>query len=364
MTDRPDPRERPSDPAGTRPKVDPASLLPQPRRTDAVDGDAVEEPEYQFRPGAAAPAASVEDGPDLLPDVRDGAGAMAMASEPREPPHAPRFQFLLGALLALGAVALAAALALTVGGKSDGGDGLAWSPWKPTKDPVASISNHVGGEYRLPDGEQLVAVTGGGLEIAGLPMTIALRHSAAQGGKISLLEGKGVLYRLCGLGPKCAIDKGKPSTERHLLLRREALELALYTFRYVKDIDQVVVFMPPPLGQDPNQALLFRKGDVAPELTRPLQATLARRTPSVAGVATSPDSPLVNRLTLAMLYQFSLTQGNQDANVFLVLEPPSAATPSSSGSSGSASGSSGGSSVPSTPKTKTKTKTRSKTKSP
>jgi hypothetical protein len=182
-------------------------------------------------------------------------------------------------------------------------------------------------------------VTGGGLEIAGLPMQIALRKSAADGGDIALISGKGVLYRLCGLGPKCAIDKGKASEERHLLLRREALELALYTFRYVKDIDQVVVFMPPRLGQDPNQALLFRKGDVAPELTRPLQTTLSRRTPSVAGVASSPDSPLVNRLTRPTLYNFSLTQGNQDANVFLVLEPydPSAAAPTSGSSKGSSS---------------------------
>ena len=340
--ERPDPRDRPADPAGTQPKVDPESLLPQPRppRPDAVDGDAVEEHEFEFRP-TRAPA---EEEQTLLPDVREPAGAMSMASEPPEPPHSPRFQFLLGVLLALGAVALAAALALTVGGKSSGGDGLAWSPWKPSKDPVTSISDHVGAEYRLPDGEQLVAVTGSGLEIAGLPMTIALRHSAAQGGDISLLSGKGVLYRLCGLGPKCAIDKGKPSTERHLLLRREALELALYTFRYVKDIKQVVVFMPPKLGDDPNQALLFRKGDVQPELARPLQATLARHTPSVAGVATSPDSPLVNRLTTATLYTFSLTQGNQDANVFLVLEPFDASSATSSGATSSGATGSGGSS--------------------
>ena len=71
------------------------------------------------------------------------------------------------------------------------------------------------------------------------------------------------------------------------------------------------------------------------------EATLARHTPSVAGVATSPDSPLVNRLTTATLYTFSLTQGNQDANVFLVLEPFTAsATTSSTGSSSSSTGSS------------------------
>jgi len=327
VSERPDPRTRPPDPAGTQPKVDPESLLPAVRPPDAIDSDAVEEPyEPQAQPR------ELGDG-ELLPEVREPAGAMASAAPPREAPHAPRFQFLLGALLALGAVGVAAALALSVSGSSPTGDGINWSPWRPTKDPVNTIADHVAHEYRLSNGDQLVAVTGGGLQIAGLPMQIALRQSASQGGNISLLGGKGVLYRLCGLGPKCAIPTGKPSQERHLLLRREALELALYTFRYVNGIDQVVVFMPPRLGQDPNQALLFRHGDVAPELDRPLGATLSGRTPSVAGVATAPDSPLVNRLTTSTLYTFSLTQANQDASVFLVLQPFAAsatAQPSSS----------------------------------
>jgi hypothetical protein len=176
-----------------------------------------------------------------------------------------------------------------------------------------------------------------------------------------------VLYRLCGLGPKCAIA-GKPSTERHLLLRREALELALYTFHYVGDVDQVVVFMPPAYSsaastkQTISEALLFRPGDVEAELHRPLRSTLDRRTPSVAGVAESPDSGLVDRLTTSTLYTFSLTPANQDARVFLVMDPlpaapatqPQPAAPSGSGSasgggaakkkSGSGSGSKSGSS--------------------
>ncbi len=41
-------------------------------------------------------------------------------------------------------------------------------------------------------------------------------------------------YILCGLGANCSIKGGKASTARHALLRREALELALYTFKYVR----------------------------------------------------------------------------------------------------------------------------------
>ena len=53
-------------------------------------------------------------------------------------------------------------------------------------------------------------------------------------------------YRLCGSGDNCSIAIGTPSPSELQLLRREALELSLYTFKYVKDVDSVVVFLPPP----------------------------------------------------------------------------------------------------------------------
>ncbi len=108
--------------------------------------------------------------------------------------------------------------------------------------------------------------------------------------------------------------------QRHLLLRRESLELALYTLRYT-DVQNVVVFMPPRLGKDPTQALFFRRSDVSPELDRPLGATLTRAAPLPRAVKRSPDSLLVDQITTQRLFQFSLTQANQDNRAFLVLEP-------------------------------------------
>ena len=61
---------------------------------------------------------------------------------------------------------------------------------------------------------------------------------------------------MCGLGGACAI-KGKASTTRFMLVRREALELALYTFKYDGDVDSVVVL--PPTKTDDTVALLFRR---------------------------------------------------------------------------------------------------------
>jgi hypothetical protein len=196
-----------------------------------------------------------------------------------------------------------------------------WSEWQPTAkggSGATQIAEHVGREYRLPDGKQLVAVTGGPMEIASLPLTVALRDQA---GDIHLVGGKGVLYRLCGLGPQCSIDSGKASQERHLLLRREALELALYSFRYL-DVDYAVVFLPPKKGEEPSQAIYLPKRNVQSALNRPLNATLYHRTPSTATVTASPDAPFVQQLTTRQLFTIKgFTQGNQDARAFLVLEP-------------------------------------------
>ncbi len=272
-----------------------------------------------------------EQGAERLPDVRSTAvevdperrpGANALARVSDAPvPHLARFQFMRGALVAVALCALGAAgLLLAAGDRGTGA--AAWSRWEPRERGVegaAEIARHVKGQYRLDSGEQIVDVQGGPLALGEIKLTIAVREP---GGNIAVREGDAVAYRLCGMGRNCAISVGSASTQRHLLLRREALELALYTFRYVDDVDDVVVFMPPRKGETPRFALLFRRADVAPLLERPLAATLTAATPTVSTVAAAPDRPLVERLTLPNLFQFSLTQGTAEQRVFLVLARP------------------------------------------
>ncbi|HVW17663.1 MAG TPA: hypothetical protein VHB30_05395 [Solirubrobacteraceae bacterium] len=316
-----DPRSRPADPAGTKPKVDPGSLVP--RRALPVTSSAVE-----VDPRAPDADATTDDGHDLLPERLARAGAPALGAAPVRPPHQGRFQFVRGGLIAVALAAIAGIVAIVLAGTGDGGDKVPWSTWKPTSSslsPAASqIASHIGAEYKLTASQQLVVVTGGPLQLSGagidgggLPLQIALAHS----GDYSLIGGETVLYRLCGLGPKCAIAKGKASTERHLLLRRESLELSLYTFRYVKDVSNVVVFMPPKLGDDPSEALFFRKHDVSTEVSRPLAETLPGTPPLPNTVDSRPDASFVDRFTTSHLFSFSLTQANQDNSAFLVLEP-------------------------------------------
>ena len=314
---RPPAHERPPDPAGTRPRHDPASLLPSRPRGETgegVDSDAIEDSE--------APPAADRD-PDLLPERRPWGGSVGPVAAPASP-FAPRFHFLFGALAAIGAAAVTALLLVLVAGGGTQRAEQQWSRWKPGADGVdgaRQIAAHIGSEYRFTNGKQLVNVQASGLSIEGVPLSVALREDQAQGGDIKVFDDDGLIFRFCGLGPNCAIASGKPSPKRHLLLRREALELSLYSFHYLDGVDQIVVFMPPPKGQKPSQALFFRRGDVDAELDRPLRASLVPRAPTTRDVTLSPDIPLVDRITGSKIFNFSLTQANTDNRGFIVLDP-------------------------------------------
>jgi hypothetical protein len=83
------------------------------------------------------------------------------------------------------------------------------------------------------------------------------------------------------------------------LPRRESVELALYTFKYVPNTDSVVVFLPPPAGQNPTWAMLFCKSDFAPHLAAPLTHTLSDPPPNPTSLARSSETTLVETLTAA-----------------------------------------------------------------
>jgi hypothetical protein len=305
---RPDPRERPKDPVGTKPRHDPDALLPHQReslltplhaRGEVPDPDSRPEPVEE-------PAATVPPG---------------------HAPHAARFQFVYGILIGVAIAALAAAvLAFSHRDHTQTVTLSSWSSWQPERgkgDPIQQIVDHVAPEYRLPSGKQIVAVTGGPSQIEGIPLVVALRSDPAKNGDTNILENKNiVLYRMCGLGTDCAIKEGKPSTERGLYLRREALELALYTFNYVADIDGVVVLMPPVPGKKPSHALFFRPQDVQPSLQNPLVDTLPGPTPTVNTLMRSRNLPIVNSITAPLQFDFSVTQDNTNNRGYLVLDTP------------------------------------------
>ena len=261
-----------------------------------------------------------EDLARVVPDDEEERDAEASADD-NLPPYQSRFQLLFGVLLGVGMAAIVATVVVLAGGRKPPDQAAAnWANWRPSSSDglqaVNQIAEHVGQRYTLPSGNQLVGVRGGSLELAGLPVTIALQES----GNVKILDEKGVLFNLCGLGQNCAIKEGKPTVARSLVLRREALELSLYTFRYIKNVNQVVVILPPRKGQKPGFAMFFRRGDVGASLDRPLAATLPG-TPPVPPDVPKAQQAFIDRLTSANLFAFTPQEGG-DAHVYLVLSPP------------------------------------------
>jgi hypothetical protein len=251
---------------------------------------------------------------------------------PRASPYRSRFGFVFGALAGVAACAVVLAVVLA-NGSSDSAPRLAanWSDWQPGNTEMLagaeSIAEHVAGRYRLDDGDQLVGVRSSGLELQGVPLSVAVRPT---GGEVEFLEGDGLMYVLDGLGPNGTLARGKPSRARGRLLRREALELALYSFRYLDDASMVAVMMPPipqkegegdsEQPQLQQQALFFRPGDLLPQLQVPLTDTLASQTVSPKRI-TPQESSRIDSLTLGNLFIADFQQA-QDATAYLLLQEP------------------------------------------
>lgn len=207
----------------------------------------------------------------------------------------------------------------------------AWSEFQPVGSPerrAAQIGDRIGDEYRLPSGSTLAAVTyagapaiagqdGGTLEVRAI--AVETRAEAATADDFETYDaGASIMYILCGLGQSCSIREGQPTIERGALLRREALELALYTFRYVDSADSVLVLLPPSAGGDPVSLFLDRD-DVRSALDKPLHETLTLRTPGI-GQMSAAETALVARLTQSRLYTFRPIQA-QDGSLLMALTP-------------------------------------------
>jgi hypothetical protein len=294
-------------------------------------------------PPSPAGRAASDGAPTLIELPPEAPAPVVTADTPAAGPSEfrNRFGFIIGALGGvIIAVAATIAIVLTTGdGASDEGLLSNWSKWQPQETSLtagpAEIASHVQGEYKGDDGKELVLVKGGPLQIQGIPLNVRLQSS---GGGMYEWSGKHtVLYTLSGLGDNGSISTGTPSTQRHQLLRREALELSLYTFRYMPDVDMVVTQLPPPppkKGQDtasasssttdtsktPVQAVFYRAGDLKQRLQIPLGVTVPAKAPTPNTIP-SAEGKTIDSLTLPNLF-VAAPQQAQDYSVSLVLSRP------------------------------------------
>ena len=206
----------------------------------------------------------------------------------------------------------------------------AWSSWQPTGRESSfpkQIADYVSGRYRLPSGNPLVGVLASEPEVqageSSVPVAaVAIRNDPeGDSDDISIVRtDNGIMYQLCGLGERCSIREGRPSADRHRLLRREALELALYSFKYIDEVDSVITLLPPRKDAQMSTALFFQKNDLREALDRPLSQTLRLQNPPQASEIDPIEGLTIDRLTNSRLFQYEFTQAPAGGAI-LVLAP-------------------------------------------
>jgi hypothetical protein len=286
--------------------------------------------------------------------ARGGGGERDRSSSP----HSGKFRFATGALIGVAVAALLIAASLLIRG-GDAGPSQQWSQWKPQDDGTAGaqeIADHLAPLYRIDGVNQLAVVTVANVNNSAASqassgttsnstssgLDVAVRPDPASS-SISLLNGNTIAYNLCGIGgTDCSIGTGTPSQGRLLLLRREALELALYTFKYISGTDNVVALLPPghttqtsSLTSKPpkttsngtvpvKMAVLFLHDELKPFLDQPLSATLPLPYPptmsQVPAWQQTEEAALVEQVTARGLFQQHLSTA-QDGSNLLVLDP-------------------------------------------
>jgi hypothetical protein len=252
-----------------------------------------------------------------------------MAAESRPNAYAGRFTLAYVVLLAaIAAAVVGLVVALSRSGGAAGANGPAWSVWQPTASGLGraeQIAQYVAPEYKLPNGSELVAA------IARHPFVndpttntkipvgyVGIKGVHGQPDRIIPVSTPNtVAFSLCGLGNACSIATGKPSVARGLLVRREIVELALYTFRYDSGVQNVIAQMPPRNSTTAPVVIFLQRSELAQELAVPLRRTLAAHTPGV-GAMTPSDQQAVVAATTGHEYTSSATRA-QDGSLILVL---------------------------------------------
>jgi hypothetical protein len=274
---------------------------------------------------------------------RPAAEAAAPSREERAhtPAYYTRFSlaYMLLIMLAVGGVG---ALVVILS-RPDAKRAPAWSAFKPTGEPLQierQIATQVSSEYKASTTDGLVSVfpgplsttryiqTGSGQTSVQVPITlIAVQPDVSTGKHLAsdytfFQPGSTVAYEMCGFGDtqqNCGVVTSTGANPAGLL-HREALELALYTLKYLPDVNAVVTYLPPPGNpQNPATAVLIARSDVKANLRLPLTRTLKPQEVLLgSGV---PNANHVGELTASRVYtsDYQTLPGNGTAA--LVLSP-------------------------------------------
>lgn len=274
-------------------------------------------------PDRAAPLGAPRQKGELEP-LAVTAERVQTADLPKEEAVYPA-RFMLGYLLiVLFFGALLVAFAVAWSQRSSDGNGATastWSFFKPAADSeplrTREIARFVGTRYQTGDGQQIVRVLGGPPAVQDAPVSdFVIRDGSSQE---TIGAGKAIMFILCGTGSECALPAAASSTADLRLVRREALELSLYTMRY-NDVDPVVVLLPPDRQGNPGGAVLFRRDDLKTPLDRPLSETLPTgKPPSALGMG-ELEAATIDYLTLTRRFDYEF-QSASDGTARMIMNP-------------------------------------------
>lgn len=210
-----------------------------------------------------------------------------------------------------------------------------WSTWRPATtgtEGVREIARHVSPTYRLANGHQLVGVVAGPMQIPSttraVPVSALLISSGTAGRTAERVDitfpNAGVFFQLCGRAAACQIE-GTATVRRGQLLLREVLELALYTFHYLPEADNVVAFLPPAPGvpqSDPRyqRVIYLPREALADQLRSPLDATIPQKPSIMPEQLTTRSANAIVGALAGRLYHYDFQQA-PDNSVLLELSP-------------------------------------------
>jgi hypothetical protein len=201
---------------------------------------------------------------------------------------------------------------------------LVWSKWQPKGEGLTGaheIAQRIGPRYKGSDGTQLVAVQEHGPSVQGLHLEAVGVRRLGQSGQVDPYIGlfrtdRTLIYAFCGLQTNCSIDSSSSVQEQ--VLRREALELSLYAFKYLKNVDQVVSLVQT-VKDGGTSAVFLRKDDLRAELEHPLHETLPLQAAQVTSPIGKREGKVVDALTLPNTFPAHY-ESLPDGDAILVLD--------------------------------------------
>jgi hypothetical protein len=226
-------------------------------------------------------------------------------------------------VLAVG-VGVAVGLAIVLIGRGSSHHAATSEGFKPAQSGelgAKAIARHVDIKYRQADGSPIAAVIGQRPNYQGQPLSYYLiRPHDAQDPNHDIAiftVGNGIMYTMCGFGKNCATSSAETPEEAQLL-KREALELTMTTFKSDSSVQTVTTLLPPlPQGA---LAIIFKRSDLGGWIHKPLSALLPGSGTLKPGQIGNEEAQRIDTIEAGALYTYDAAQG-PDGNPYLRLDP-------------------------------------------